>query len=125
MDEEQSVKSFRDLIVWHRSTQLCVAIYELTRSFPKEETFGLSSQLRRAAVSISSNIAEGSGRQSSGEFVQFLGMARGSNLEVQTQLYIAGQLGPGTPEKLVQCDALSVEVAKMLGPLIDSIRQKR
>jgi four helix bundle protein len=123
MGEEQDVKSFRDLIVWHRSTQLCVAIYELTRSFPKEETFGLSSQLRRAAVSIASNIAEGSGRQSSGEFVQFLGIARGSNFEVQTQLYIAGQLGLGTPEQLVKCDALSVEVAKMLGPLIASVQR--
>jgi four helix bundle protein len=93
---EQDVKSFRDLIVWHRSIQLCVAVYEFVRVFPKEELFGLRSQLQRASVSVPSNIAEGSGRRSTGELLQFLGHARGSNCEVQTQLVIAKELGIGT-----------------------------
>ncbi len=72
--------SYRDLIAWQRAIQLSVAIYKLTGAFPKEEIYGLSSQLRRAGVSIASNIAEGYGRGSSGEYKQFLGMARGSLL---------------------------------------------
>ena len=89
MDEEQAVKSFQDLVVWQRSIELCVAIYEFTRTFPTDELYGLRSQLRRASVSISSNIAEGCGRRSTGELIQFACMARGSNFEVQTQLVIA------------------------------------
>jgi len=73
------VQSFRDLIVWQRSVQLTVAIYRLTQNFPREEMYGLSSQMRRSAVSVPSNIAEGQGRLSTGEFRQFLGIARGSN----------------------------------------------
>src|ERR1700692_2108183 len=78
--------SFRDLLVWQRAVQMSVAIYCLTDRFPKQEIFGLTGQLRRAGVSVASNIAEGYGRMSSGEYKQFLGMARGSVLEVQTQL---------------------------------------
>ena len=117
--------SFRDLIVWHRSIELCVAIYEYTRAFPKEELFGLRSQLQRASVSVSSNIAEGSGRRSGGEFAQFLCMAQGSNNEVQTQLTIAGKLDYGVNESRLQCEELSIEVAKMLNALIGKIESKR
>ena len=76
--------SFRDLIAWQRSVQMSVALYKLTNGFPREEIYGLTSQLRRAGVSVASNIAEGWGRQSQGEYKYFLGMARGSNMEVQT-----------------------------------------
>ena len=79
-------ESYRDLLVWQRSIQMTVALCQLTASFPKEETYGLSTQLRRAGVSVASNIAEGYARTSTGEYKQFLGMARGSNSEVQNAI---------------------------------------
>src|ERR1700721_2745354 len=93
-------QSYKDLVVWQRSIQMSVAIYKLTATFPKEEVYGLSSQMRRAGVSVASNIAEGYARLSKGEYKQFLGMARGSNSEVQTQLVIARELGYGSPQSL-------------------------
>ena len=125
MSDEQTVKSFRDMVVWNRSIELCVAVYEFTRTFPSDELYGLRSQLRRAFVSIPSNIAEGCGRRSTGELVQFVGMARGSNFEVQTQLVIATKLNFGTPSALVQCDHLSIEVTKMLNAWMNSLRAKQ
>ncbi len=77
--------SFKDLVVWQRAVELSVEIYRLTAVFPASERFGLVDQLRRASVSIASNIAEGYGRQTRGEYVQFLGIARASNCELQTQ----------------------------------------
>lgn len=87
------VRCYRDLVAWRRSVDLVTDIYLKTRSFPNAERFGLTAQIRRAAVSISSNIAEGQGRCTTGEFRQFLGHARGSLLEVETQLVIARNLG--------------------------------
>jgi four helix bundle protein len=115
------VESYRNLIVWQRSIQMTVATYKLTQGFPREEMFGLTSQLRRAAVSVASNIAEGYGRMSQGEYKQFLGMARGSNLEVQTQLFIAGELGYGNAQTLKQAEGLSMEVGKMLNAVIKNL----
>lgn len=89
MGPKLAAKSFRDLMVWKRAMQLTVAIYRLTNDFPRDEQYGLTNQIRRSAASIPSNIAEGQGRLSVGEFKQFLGIARGSNFEVQTQLEIA------------------------------------
>jgi four helix bundle protein len=111
------VESYRDLKVWQRVIQMTLAIYRVTTGFPKDEIFGLTGQLRRAAVSVPSNIAEGYGRSSRGEYKQFLGMARGSNLEVQTQLVIAVELGYGDSEILKEADNLSNEVSKMLNSL--------
>ena len=102
--------SYRDLLVWQRSIQMTIAIYRLTVSFPKEEQYGLTSQLRRAAVSVASNIAEGYGRGTRGEYKQFLGMARGSNYEVQTQLVITRELGYGNPQILNDAEDFSNEV---------------
>jgi len=113
--------SYRDLIVWQRSIQMTVAIYKLTAAFPKEEIYGLTSQLRRAAVSVASNIAEGYGRSSTGEYRQFLGMARGSLLEVQTQLVITRELGLGNPEALKRAEGLSEEVGKLLAAFLRSV----
>ncbi|MGD0729929.1 MAG: four helix bundle protein [Terracidiphilus sp.] len=87
------VKSFRDLMVWQRAMQLTLTIYRLTQGFPREEAYRLCGQLRRSAVSIPSNIAEGQARLGTGEFRQFLGIARGSNAELQTQLEITRGLG--------------------------------
>ena len=111
------VESYRDLKVWQRAIQMTLAIYRLTTSFPKEEVFSLTSQIRRASVSVASNIAEGYGRGFKGEYKQFLAMARGSNLEVQTQLFIATELGYGNPAQLKTADDLSNEVSKMLNSL--------
>ena len=85
--------SFKDLVVWQRAVQLSLAIYRFTESFPDSERFGLTNQLRPASVSVASNIAEGYGKSSRGEYISFLGHARGSNGEFQTQLIIAR--GPG------------------------------
>ena len=95
-----AVESFRELLVWQRSIQMALAVYKLTSMFPREEIYGLSSQIRRASVSVASNIAEGQGRASTGEFRQFLGIARGSNCEVQTQLTIVRELGYGTQDAI-------------------------
>lgn len=84
--------NYKDLKVWKEAIQLTLSIYSLSAHFPSEEKFGLTSQIRRAAVSVPSNISEGSGRNSDGEFKQFLGMANGSLCEVETQLIIAEEL---------------------------------
>jgi len=91
--------SYRDLIVWQKATAMVTDIYRSTQSFPREEIFGLTSQLRRSAVSVASNIAEGQGRLSKGEFRQFLGQDRGSLIELETQILIAGNLGFLNPQK--------------------------
>jgi four helix bundle protein len=111
-------KSYRELAVWQRSIELTVALYKLTRAFPRDEIFGLTSQLRRASVSIASNIAEGYGRGSKGEYRNFLGMARGSALEVQTQLVIARELGLGSPAEIANAERLADESGKMLWAMI-------
>lgn len=97
---------------------MTTCVYQLTGDFPKEELFGLTGQIRRASVSVASNIAEGYGRTSKGEYKHFLGMARGSNLEVQTQLVIATQLGYSKPHVLKKADDLSNEVSRMLNSLL-------
>jgi four helix bundle protein len=89
------VRSFRDLTVWQRSMDLAELVYRLTRDFLREETYDLTVQLKRCAVSFPSNIAEGQGRLNTREFKQFLGIARGSNCELQTQLELARRLGLG------------------------------
>ena len=85
--------NYKQLIVWQNAVELSVMVYKETKDFPSEEKFGLVSQIRRAAVSIASNIAEGAGRNSDGEFVQFLGIAKGSLNELETQIIIASKLG--------------------------------
>ena len=85
--------SHKDLIVWQEAIRLVEIVYRDTRNFPNEETFGLKSQIRRSAVSIPSNIAEGAARMTTGELMQFLGIARGSLAELETQLVLAARLG--------------------------------
>ena len=121
MEGKLKAQSFRDLVVWQRAMQLTVAIYGLTRDFPREEMYGLTSQIRRSAISVPCNIAEGQGRLSVGEFKQFLGIARGSNFEVQTQLEIARALKFGDSERIKEAENLSHEVGKMIHGLLESI----
>jgi len=123
-EDSVAVHSFRDLKVWQRAIQLSVAIYRLTKGFPREELYGLSSQIRRASVSIPSNIAEGNGRLSTGEYRQFLGIARGSNFELQTQLEIARALSFGDPKLLDEAEGLSFEVGKMISGMLNAIKAK-
>jgi four helix bundle protein len=114
--------SFKDLIVWQRAVEMSLAIYKLTSSFPSSEQFGLTNQLRRASVSVASNIAEGYGKSSKGEYVSFLGHARGSNGEIQTQLTIAKGLGFGSQEALGRAESLSNETGKMLVAMMKKLK---
>jgi len=102
--------------------QLALSIYRLTEEFPKQEIYGLTSQLRRSGVSIASNIAEGYGRGTRGEYKQFLGIARSSNCEVQTQLTIARELGYGRKEALTKNEELSLEVGRMLTSILRRLK---
>jgi four helix bundle protein len=114
-------QSFRDLVTWQRAMQLTIAIYKLTQAFPREEIYGVTSQIRRAVVSISSNIAEGHGRLNTGEYRQFLGIARSSNFEVQSQLEVARALQFGDPNQINHAEGLSHGVGKMLYATIESL----
>jgi four helix bundle protein len=113
-----------DIQVWQRAVQLSVAVYKLTATFPKNEIYGLSSQLQRAAVSVASNIAEGRGRLNNGEFRQFLGIAQGSNYEVHTQLLIAKELGLGSKDCILKAQELNAEVGRMLTAFIATVSAK-
>jgi four helix bundle protein len=117
------VKDFTDLRVWRNSMDLAEEVYRLTWTFPKQEQYGLSNQLQRAAVSIPSNIAEGHGRSQSGEYVRFLNIARGSLAEVKTQLLLAARLGYASEPT---CGVLIVKVddlRRQLGALRASIER--
>jgi len=100
---------------------MSLATYRLTAGFPRDELFGLTGQIRRAGVSVASNIAEGYGRNSTGEYKHFLGMARGSNSEVETQLVIAKELGYGNPQVLKDTEDLCIEVGKMLRAILGKL----
>jgi len=117
-------ESFKDLIVWQRAIQLSLAIYKLAGTFPDSERFGLTNQLRRASVSVASNIAEGYGRSTKGEYVLFLGHARGSNCEVQTQLVIADGLGFGKAPARQEAQELSEEVSRMLVAIMSKLQKR-
>lgn len=116
--------SYRDLLVWKKACTFSVQLYRATADFPKSELYGLVSQLRRASVSVASNIAEGQGRLTRGEFAQFLGHARGSLLEIQTQLVIAGELGFLSDEgqRVLHQDA--EEILYLLNRLLTSVRAR-
>ena len=113
------VRSHKDLIVWRKAVSLTENVYRLTHHFPREEQFGLTSQMRRSAISIASNIAEGSSRRTRAEFMQFLYIARGSLSELETQLEISVRLGLA---QLGQIDSDIEEVGRMLSALIKRLR---
>jgi len=110
------------LIVWERAIELCAAIYLLTRRFPREEIYGLTSQIRRASVSVPSNIAEGYGRGSREQYKQFVGIALGSYMELQTQLLIAKRLGFVDSTEFETVESLASEVGRMLSALLTKLR---
>ena len=113
-----TVRTFRDLVAWQKGMELVRAIYRLTQHWPPEETYGLTSQIRRAAVSVPSNIAEGHGRRADRELARFLGIAHGSLMEVETQLEIAFDLGYIPQSERDKLLALAGEVGRTVFGLI-------
>jgi len=112
---------FKDLIAWQKSIDLVMDVYATTKEFPKEELYGLTSQLRRAAVSVPSNIAEGQERHSQKDFRHFLRHAKGSLAEVETQIVVARKLGYGSDAPLASLEKRIGEVGRILSGLISSI----
>ncbi len=110
--------NYKQLDVWKRSLKLTVEVYKISQKFPSEEKFGLMSQIRRCAVSVPSNIAEGAGRRTDGEFVNFLGIAHGSICELETQLYVAEELNYLQSIELNKVISELNEIQKMLYTLI-------
>jgi four helix bundle protein len=120
----EAIRTFRDLIVWQKAIQLAKEVYQVTEAFPKQEWFGLTVQIRRAAVSVSSNIAEGHARQGR-EFCHFLSIARGSLAEVESQLLLSVELGFAIPEKLQTTFALAAEIRRMAASLASKLRGQK
>jgi four helix bundle protein len=116
--------SYRDIVVWQEAKNLAVEVYRLSEKFPKQEIYGLTSQVRRAAISVVSNIAESQGRLTQGEFVQFLGHSRGSLLEVLTQLEISVELGYLNGEDFRILDSKAATVLRLLNGLLASMRNR-
>ena len=116
-------RNFKGLIVWQKSMDLAVEIHELVKLLPKDELYGISNQLRRAAVSIPSNIAEGYARSSTPDYIKFLSYARGSNAEVETQLLICFRVGYLTEEQIEKALSLCNEIVKMLTRMILNNKQ--
>ncbi len=111
------IKSYRDLLIWQKGMALAKQVYAMTRAFPSDERFGLTAQLRRAAISVPSNIAEGQARRGRKEFVQFLSHAEGSLAELDTQLTLAVELGCCGPSEAGGSKASIVELQKMIASL--------
>ena len=116
------MNNYKELKVWHKAVDLAEMVYQLTSEYPKEEKFGLVSQLRRATISVSSNIAEGAGRNTDGEFRQMLGIAYGSICEVETQLIISNRMAIISNEKFENLSSAVEEIQKMLYSLIKKLR---
>lgn len=117
-----SLKSYKELIIWQKSMKLVTMIYEITKTFPDDERFGLTSQMRRCSVSVPSNIAEGWGRLSRKNYIQFLRISRGSLYELETQILITKQLNYINDSKEVE--SLIIEISKMLNSLIKKLEEK-
>ena len=118
-----TAKSYRDLKVWRKGIDLVKEVYALTKKFPKHEIYGLADQMRRSSVSVPSNIAEGQGRQHTGEFRQFLHVALGSAAEIDTQTVIAFELEYITQEEAERVEAMILEIRKMIYGLIAHLPQ--
>lgn len=119
------LRTHRDLDVWKLSLDWVEAVYRCSSSWPSDERFGLISQVRRAAVSVAANIAEGAGRKGTGEFIQFIGVARGSLAEAETHLLIAGRLGYLTPDQLQPLLAEMERIGRMLSTLSTRLKQRQ
>jgi four helix bundle protein len=119
-----TIRSCRDLKVWQKAMELAVSCYGLTKSFPREEAFGLTSQIRRAAASIAANIAEGHGRENRGSFIQFLRISQGSLKELETHLILSERVGLVPASKLETVLGQCADCGKMLRALIRSLQER-
>lgn len=111
------IKDYKDLIVWQKAMDLVVEVYALVKLMPKEEMYALSSQIRRAAISIPSNIAEGQARNSTKEFIQFLAIAKGSKAELETQLLLCIRIGYLNEDQIATAMNILAEIGKMINAL--------
>ena len=118
------IQSYKDLLVWQQAMDLAASTYNLTRGWPRDELYGLTSQVRRAATSVAANIAEGWGRQSRGAFQQFLKIAQGSLKEVETHLLIAERIGITSSSSIRPLLELAESVGKLLHRLITRLTEK-
>ena len=118
-----SMSSFRDLRVWQQSMELAVSVYRRTEAFPKHELYGLASQMRRAAISVPSNIAEGKGHSSDKDFRRFLFHARGSLMELETQMALASRLQYLSPAQLQSLQELATQVGRSLTGLLNALSE--
>jgi four helix bundle protein len=124
MTESATTKSYKSLKVWQKAVSLAEFVYGATQSFPKEEIYSLTSQVRRAAISIPSNIAEGSARRSTQEFIRFINIAYGSLSELETQFYLARRLNFITDEVLASLDSQTSELGEMLTGLRQGLNKR-
>jgi four helix bundle protein len=122
MAPSESIRSYKDLNVWKLGMELAEASYRHTASFPREEAFGLTAQIRRAAASIPANIAEGYGRENTGSYIQFLRIAQGSLKELETHLMLAERVGLSSPEPTATLLGHAESISKMLRNLIRSLQ---
>ncbi|OPZ82579.1 MAG: hypothetical protein BWY77_00096 [bacterium ADurb.Bin431] len=119
------VKSYQDLIVWQKAMTLAEQCYRLTRAFPKEELFGMTSQIRRASISIPANIAEGWGRMGTQEYIQFLRIAQGSLKELETHLLLTDRIGLARRDQISLLLEICTEIGKMFNGLLGSLKRKK
>ena len=116
--------NYKELQVWHKAIDLVVEIYNLTKLLPKEETYAISDQIRKAAVSIPSNIAEGQSRNSAKEFIQFLSIARGSLAELETQLLICIKVNMLSEDNITEAQNIITEIGKMIKGLMNKLNSQ-
>jgi len=122
--DHMAIRSFKDLVVWQKSIELIEEVYRLSASFPKQETYGLSSQLQRVAVPIAANIAEGSGRNSTKEYIHHLAYSLGSLAEVETYLVVCVKLGYAARKSVSSLETNADQIGKMLRSLQQALRRK-
>ena len=118
------LRSYKELKVWQKSHQLSLAVYKITKKFPQNERSGMTAQMRRAAVSVPSNIAEGYGRKTTQDYIRFLYIAYGSTCELETQLLLSGDLGYFDSESISEFQSKIGEIERMLKALIKSLENK-
>ena len=118
------VKGYRELIVWQKAMDLAETVYRLTSGFPREEIYGLTRQVRRSAVSVPSNVAEGQGRRSTPDFLHFLSIARGSLCEMETQVLLAERLGYVNPQDGSRLLDQAAEVGRLINGLSKALARK-
>jgi four helix bundle protein len=123
-ESSDKIRSYRDLIAWQKAMQLMLLVYEETRNFPKDEQYGLTSQIKRSAISVPSNIAEGSSRRSTAEFLRFLNITRGSLAELETQIEAAYLLQYVAKDKHEKLLTISDELGRVIQGLYNSLQAK-